>query len=298
MAGHWLDGPRWNNGPETLADIPQFAADADLGDGEYRAGAAPFATLSNHIRNKNRPAVRRYQRSALYNLIHVGAFIVTGMLSPELIPTPEEQTRFESLMRRQILSDEGEGVYDRYRLGCTLHECAFDPWVEGVLERVDDVLHSLNIVSKSHHSHPTGLTVLKTLRFSKPQKFHSDYERGGAFLRSNKPRRGEEDDQPCAPWAISVLMAMSKDGADLDLPCGRLHIDQYDAIIFAGDLRHAGSAYKKENLRLHVYYDYDDGKWTKKIHPDDKLRETYFWSGVDERDAKTRGWADDGPAPA
>ena len=290
MAKNWRARPRWNKGPDTIGDVRKFAANADPGDVEYNAdAAAPFAQFSMGERNTNKSAVKRYRRSALYNLIHVGAFIVAGMLSPELLPTGPQQKKAEKLMCDQFHS--GDGDYDPYRKGCTLNDL-LHPWVEGVLERVDDVLHSLNIVSRSHHSHATGLTFLKTLEHSQPQKFHSDYPLGGAFDRSNKPRRGRGDDHPCAPWAISVLVAMSKDGADLDLPCGRLHIDQYDAIVFAGDLRHAGSAYKEENLRLHVYYEYDDGRWTKKIHPDDKLRETYFWGGVDERDAKTRGWAD------
>lgn len=169
-------------------------------------------------------------------------------------------------MDRQFHSVE---KVDEYRWGCELKECVGEGgeylWVGDVLDRVDDVLHRPNIVSRTNHSHETGLTFLKTLSCSRAQAFHSDFELGGIFDRCNKPQQGEEDEHPRAPWAISVLMAPSKEGADLDLRCGRLHIEQYDAIVFAEDLRHAGSKYEKLNLRLRVDYEYDDGMYDKKV---------------------------------
>ena len=84
MAKNWRARPRWNKGPDTIGDVRKFAANADPGDVEYNAdAAAPFAQFSMGERNTNKSAVKRYRRSALYNLIHVGAFIVAGMLSPE-----------------------------------------------------------------------------------------------------------------------------------------------------------------------------------------------------------------------
>ena len=184
---------------------------------------------------------------------------------------------------------------DKRRWGCELKDGvgrrARYVWVGEVLDQVDDVLQGLNIVSSTNHSHDSRLTFLLAQRGARSQMFHADFRLGGVFDRRNKPQRGEEDDYPCAPWAISVIIALSKEGAYLDLPCGQVHIKQYEAIVFAGDLRHAGSKYDKQNLRLHVYYAYEDGVYVKKVPTEGEGRKTHFSLGEDERrDPKTRGW--------
>ena len=90
--------------------------------------------------------------------------------------------------------------------------------------------------------------VIKSSAGCKQQYWHTDYPRK---IISTFPR----ESVPC-----SVLVALSENGADLcvaneDKGEHTVHIHKGDAIVFRGDLVHAGAAYQDENLRLHLYFD-------------------------------------------
>ena len=278
-----------------MESVLRFAAD------ETGVGSAPFAVTTKYGPcSMNRAAAALYKRSALWNLIEHGAIIVKGMLDEELGTKARKKKGMLEKMRLLKSQFHNEKVVDPLRKGCELKPRIGDMdgsfmWVEDVLDRVDKVLHDLNIVG-SNHSNETGLSFLVAMKLARSQAFHSDFELGGIFNRQNTPRKGASDFHFSAPWAISVIIALSPGKTYLDLPCGQVSFNQYDAIVFAGDLRHAGSRYKELNMRLHVYYEYDDGrKEGKKKVPSragertpGELRHPTW----DERRTRARGWAD------
>ena len=275
-----------------MESVLRFAAD---GTGD---GSAPFAVTRRGRCSMNREAAALYKRSALWNLIEHGAFIIEGMLDEELGTAARKKRAMLEKMKLLQSQFHNEKVLDPLRKGCELKAGIGDMhgsfmWVEDVLDRVDKVLQDLNIVG-SNHSNETGLSFLVAMK--RAQAFHSDFELGGIFNRQNTPRQGAGDFHFSAPWAISVIIALSPGETYLDLPCGQVCFKQYDAIVIAGDLRHAGSRYKKLNIRLHVYYEYDDGRkeGKKKVPSRDgertpgELRHPTW----DERRTRARGWAD------
>lgn len=86
MGNRWRTKLRWHIGPDTIQDVRSFAADGGDGgsDAAPHAVTTPATAPHANVMNMNRNAVKRYQLSALYNLIHDGAIIITGTLSPEL----------------------------------------------------------------------------------------------------------------------------------------------------------------------------------------------------------------------
>ena len=128
-------------------------------------------------------------------------------------------------------------------------EHAESPWRE-LEARIRGVLERLHLVGKSHVC--SGVSLLLSLPGAPQQSFHTDFKPHELFKRTRLH-------DACLPYPISVLFAL-QDGATLTLPDGRqISIPKYAACVFRGDLRHAGSAYKEKNLRMHVYYGVDRG---------------------------------------
>jgi hypothetical protein len=181
-----------------MESVLRFAAD---GTGD---GSAPFAVTRRGRCSMNREAAALYKRSALWNLIEHGAFIIEGMLDEELGTAARKKRAMLEKMKLLQSQFHNEKVLDPLRKGCELKAGIGDMhgsfmWVEDVLDRVDKVLQDLNIVG-SNHSNETGLSFLVAMK--RAQAFHSDFELGGIFNRQNTPRQGAGDfhfscDRPC-----------------------------------------------------------------------------------------------------
>lgn len=252
---------RWRNreyGPPDLESIRSFEADGQDGIDAYY----PKSVYGNTLYRTRLPW---WQKSAQHYLIAVGAVVIRNMLPLSHIP---DTTSAEEAMAEK--KQDGLLKHGQYNFGASWNEidekrfsleldetnqAELAPWRANVLTRVEYVLRRFHLIGWNHKME--GMTLLKTLKDSIAQYFHSDYARGGCF-RNIEPVKGRYDVHPCTPWAISVLIAIDPDGATLNFPCGQLKLGFGDAVVFSGDLRHAGSGYTKDNVRLHVYYGYED----------------------------------------
>lgn len=253
-------GRHREEGPQDIKDIRVFHADESEGQGAY---------FCKHDWGQKvyRERFPRWRKSALYHLITDGVVVIRNMLPPTHIPSyadavsaMEEKESETSLKRGQYNFGNVVNQVDKKRFSLILdetNEYELAPWRVSVLKRVEDVLRSFQLIGFNHKME--GMTLLKTLMGAVKQFFHSDYPTGGCF-RNIEPVKGRYDKHPCTPWAISVLIAIDQDGATLELSCGQLVLNCGDAVVFSGDLRHAGSGYTKDNVRLHVYYGYEDLK--------------------------------------
>ena len=202
---------------------------------------------------------KAFQASALYRLITIGAVLFNGML---ISPPNFNTTAIKYAMIHNNFGPAEDGAMDKKRWSLEL-DVQTAPWLWDVEERVRSVLRKFNLLSASNHVFE-GMTLLKTEEGTRNQVWHTDYKGGGIF-RYSRPSKGLYDRHPCTPWAISVLIATEETGARLAFPKGELNLKFGDAVVFAGDLVHAGCRYNEDNFRLHIYYGFDAGPNKKKV---------------------------------
>ena len=124
------------------------------------------------------------------------------------------------------------------------------PWRD-LQAKVRGVLERFHLIGNSHVC--SGMSLLLALDRAPQQSFHADFFKDHVLFK--RVRMYEE----CLPYPISVLVALDDD-TTLTLSDGsKLSIPKFAACVFRGDLRHAGSAYKNKNWRLHLYYGVDRG---------------------------------------
>ena len=91
------------------------------------------------------------------------------------------------------------------------------------------------------------VVILKSLPICKRQKLHYDYDI--KILRNLKPK----------DYPHGIIIALCDNTRFIvSEDCKRkkyLYLNKGDAVIFRGDLKHAGSEYYTENIRLHAYID-------------------------------------------
>jgi hypothetical protein len=116
-------------------------------------------------------------------------------------------------------------------------------------------LHTrLKAIAGSRDVH--DLVLLESLPGCRRQAAHCDYVPSNELLKA-------------ADWEMPLLCLVAlQDGTHLDLwpgshrqqrPLGArltLNLNAGDAVLFRGDLVHAGSAYEARNLRIHAYFDH------------------------------------------
>ena len=124
------------------------------------------------------------------------------------------------------------------------------PWRD-LEAKVRGVLERFHLLGNSHVC--SGMSLLLALDRAPQQSFHVDFLKDHALFKRTRLYK------ECLPYPISVLIALDDD-TTLTLSDGSLvSIPKFAACVFRGDMRHAGSAYKRKNWRLHLYYGVDRG---------------------------------------
>ena len=131
------------------------------------------------------------------------------------------------------------------------------PWRE-LEAKVRGVLKRFHLVGECHVC--DGMQLLLAFDKAPRQSFHIDFHKDNdLFARTHMH-------EECLPYPISVIVALDED-TTLTVSDGRkVSIPKLGAIVFRGDMRHAGSAYKKRNWRLFFGYGVDRGSRRTKCH--------------------------------
>ena len=124
------------------------------------------------------------------------------------------------------------------------------PWMQDVVVHVQRVLTKLKILGSQHQL--GAMTLLCSEKDACQQDWHCDFPHGHrAFLGKEMAKDGT------VPYPVSVLIAFDPDGAELPQMRGEtIKFGQYSAVVFRGDLEHAGAAWTKMRLnwRIHMYF--------------------------------------------
>lgn len=137
--------------------------------------------------------------------------------------------------------------------------------VPGLHKRIQDAVDMALSQSLGSHSHlATGSVVLRSLPGCVEQARHMDYD-------PERLARLPEESKP-----LGVLLALQDRTRFVAFVPERkeLSLDAGDALLFRGDLVHAGAAYDELNHRIHSYVTV-----RRAHHPGNKT-----WPAVDEKD--------------
>ncbi len=83
--------------------------------------------------------------------------------------------------------------------------------------------------------------ALCSLPGCKQQQWHTDYDPDQIEHITHKP--------------LGIIVALQDDTYFCEFPNVKHHLQKGDILIFKGDVVHAGGAYSRENVRIHVYLD-------------------------------------------
>jgi hypothetical protein len=126
------------------------------------------------------------------------------------------------------------------------------PWMEAMVKRVQDVLTELGILGPQHQL--GAMTLLLSDENACQQDWHCDFPWRHRVFNVRK----KLEDDGSVPYPVSVLIACHKDGASLAVK-GRevINFGQFSAVVFRGDLEHAGAAWSSHgwNFRIHMYFE-------------------------------------------
>ena len=130
-----------------------------------------------------------------------------------------------------------------------------DPWVKSLIERVEGRLRQLGILHPRRHR-CGGVTLLLSRPGAQQQAWHTDFESWKRVFMKTLTKRPHSG---CVPYPVSVLIALHKKGAWLRVrDFDDVHVDKYGAIVFRGDLTHAGDWWSSSdnfNWRIHLYFE-------------------------------------------
>lgn len=124
------------------------------------------------------------------------------------------------------------------------------PWMQDVVDHVQRVLTKLGILGSQHQL--GAMTLLCSEKDACQQDWHCDFPHGHRAFRGKKLAK-----DGTVPYPVSVLIAFDPDGAELPQMRGdTIKFGQYSAVVFRGDLEHAGAAWTKVRLnwRIHMYF--------------------------------------------
>ena len=135
------------------------------------------------------------------------------------------------------------------------------PWMQAMVERVRDVLgpDGLKILGPQHQF--GAMTLLLSDGRGQgacQQDWHCDYDwKAKVFNKYGKKLMHGGS----VPYPVSVLIACHEDGASLPVKGAEvINFGQFSAVVFRGDLEHAGAAWRRRGLhawnwRIHMYFE-------------------------------------------
>ena len=135
-----------------------------------------------------------------------------------------------------------------------------DEFAGQLVEHVGASLTNLGILHPERHV-IGGTTLLLSKRGAPRQSWHTDYKWWNRIFTS----KGLVPGCHCVPYPVSVLIALHEEGAWLRVRDGEdIFVPQYGAVVFRGDLTHAGAEWTGAsfNWRIHLYYDTQGTSWT------------------------------------
>ena len=120
------------------------------------------------------------------------------------------------------------------------------------LAQVEQVLQEAGLVGGKSGRYCSDATGLFREAGCKEQKVHTDY------VSERVAERPPGSPKPRTAWVVlqkgaKLVLGMLPSEVTLELKPDFLHVG--DIVIFDGDIPHAGSAYSKPNIGLHVYLD-------------------------------------------
>jgi hypothetical protein len=124
-------------------------------------------------------------------------------------------------------------------------------------ERIHSILGVPKNIKKSW-------VVLKSLPKCKAQGAHVDYEIDPKTWVSDNPMVSHgcllaiDDNTTFDVWKGAHLEINNKKGVKCSVQRSTVRLKAGDAVVFRADCLHAGSAYDKENVRLHCYLDIEE----------------------------------------
>ena len=135
------------------------------------------------------------------------------------------------------------------------------PWMQAMVERVRDVLgpDGLKILGPQHQF--GAMTLLLSDGRGQgacQQDWHCDYDwKAKVFNKYGKKLKHGGS----VPYPVSVLIACHEEGASLPVKGAEvINFGQFSAVVFRGDLEHAGAAWRRRGLhawnwRIHMYFE-------------------------------------------
>ena len=194
-----------------------------------------------------------FSNSPAAHLHHRGILVVKGIYPPSLREETPCNTYDEHRKQRPFPQGDLQGTFGKTsgKMVATRKQVWLKqqsaPWSEKVWRAVRQQLLHLRLMHPKHHFYD-GHTVLCTKKGSSSQCIHRDFPTGGHLSTRRTPTDG------CYLYPISVLIATSPEGRWLGLEGKEpIHINQWDAFVFRGDLKHRGMGYGKYNEGQHFY---------------------------------------------
>ena len=124
-------------------------------------------------------------------------------------------------------------------------------WMEPLAKHVQEELRKLGILGEQHVF--GAMTLLLSEPHACQQSWHCDFPYQHACFQK-KFLAGDGT----VPYPVSVLIAFHQDGASLRVQGAERVIEfgKFSAIVFRGDLEHAGAAWARRdwNFRIHIYF--------------------------------------------
>ena len=178
---------------------------------------------------------------------------------------PKEDKEWEGLFGTKLFG-KGEEGEDAYEVSCHtsrrgMKELDKDKRpVATILAAIHTVLVMHGLVNDNHFVDATSL--LLSLPGAPKQSYHHDFKDWTGTPGGKLFKRRALNADGTLPHALSVLIALEDGASWMVRRTGekekQIFIPRLGAVVFRGDLTHAGSAYKKRNVRLHIYYGVTD----------------------------------------
>ena len=211
------------------------------------------------------------RRTPAASVHHAKAVVIRGIVDDGLLGRRHLRGgQFYDWNRRgRLRSLFGNGLFDDddayVRSASASHRYSYelpenDEFAGQLVEHVGASLTNLGILHPERHV-IGGTTLLLSKRGAPRQSWHTDYKWWNRIFTS----KGLVPGCHCVPYPVSVLIALHEEGAWLRVRDGEdIFVPQYGAVVFRGDLTHAGAEWTGAsfNWRIHLYYDTQGTSWT------------------------------------
>lgn len=140
----------------------------------------------------------------------------------------------------------------RYTKELDKNECV----VAAVVERVRTMLIEHGVMNDKHFV--DAISLLLSLPGAPKQQYHLDFKDWKGTPGAKLFKRRKRDDDGTLPYPLSVLIALEAGSSWMVRRTGeeekQIFISRLGAVVFRGDLTHAGSKYNERNVRFHIYF--------------------------------------------